>query len=86
MWSDTAAFASGFAPTVAFPVACTVLPSDMLLVAKVTLFTTVVLASGPRAATVITPLHGEPQKTAKPAVITNATKRDTYANRALLKQ
>jgi hypothetical protein len=86
MWSDTAAFASGFAPTVTFPVACTVLPSDMLSAATVTLFTTGVLAGGACAATVSTPLYGEPQKTAKPAVIVNATKRATHANRALLKQ
>jgi hypothetical protein len=86
MWRDTVAFASGFVPTVAFPVACTVLPSDMLPAATVMLFTTVVLASGACAATVNTLLHGELHKTAKPAVITNATRRDTHANRALLKQ
>jgi hypothetical protein len=60
----------------------------MLSGATVTLFATGVLADagGACAATVSTPLHGGPEKTAKPAVITNATKRGTYANRALLKQ
>jgi hypothetical protein len=88
MWSDTAAFASGFVPTVAFPVACTVLPSDMLPGATITLFATVVLADAGDAcaATVSTPLHGELQNTAKPAVTSNATKRATHANRALLKE
>jgi hypothetical protein len=86
MWSATAAFASGFVPTVACPVACTVLPSDILPGATVTLFVTVVLAVGACAATVSTPLHGEPQNTAKPAVIVNATTRATHANRALVKE
>ena len=54
MWSAMAAFASGFDPAVTFPVACTVLPSDMLPGATVTLFTTVVLAGGACAATVST--------------------------------
>jgi hypothetical protein len=87
MWSDTAAFASGVVPTVAVPVACTVLPSDMLPEATVTLFVTVVLlAGGACAAAVSTPSHGDPQKTAKTAVISNATKRATHAHRALLKE
>jgi hypothetical protein len=58
----------------------------MLPGATVTVFTTVVLAGGACAATVSTPLYGEPQKTAKPTVIVNATTRATHANRALVEE
>jgi hypothetical protein len=73
MWSDTAVFASGIVSTVTFPAACTVVPSDMLLGATVTLFVTVVLAAGVCATAVSTLLPGELQKTAKTA--TMRTKR-----------
>jgi hypothetical protein len=45
-----------------------------------------VLAGGACAATVSTPLYAEPQKTAKPTVIVNATTRATHANRPLVEE
>jgi hypothetical protein len=57
----------------------------MLPEATVTLFVTVVLLAGGACAAAVS-THGDPQKTAKTAVISNATKRATHAHRALLKE
>jgi hypothetical protein len=85
MWSTTDALANGFFPSVALPVAWSVLPSEMLTGLTVTLFVTVAFADDAWAATLNTPQCGELSPiNAQPAAIINVKKSAAHTSRDLL--